>query len=147
MSEEEEEATEEVVGAENDPKITDGSGEYQAPDAEMSDDESSEAEEQVEESTEEPGRVRRIPQRAQQNAPAATSTEPLGYNAKVERLEAIIRRLESGGLDLTETVELFEEGLRLQTACEEELTAAEGRLRELAEQSGGVEAQAPEAGE
>tara|TARA_B100000676_G_C17860757_1_gene723237 strand:- start:711 stop:917 length:207 start_codon:yes stop_codon:yes gene_type:complete len=60
------------------------------------------------------------------------SEEEATWSTRMARLEAIIEQLEQAEIDLATTLELFEEGLELQKACEAELKAAEGRLRELA---------------
>ena len=60
------------------------------------------------------------------------SEEEATWSTRMARLEAIIEQLEQAEIDLATTLELFEEGLELKKACEAELKAAEGRLRELA---------------
>ena len=52
-------------------------------------------------------------------------------------LEAIVARLEVGELALEESLQLFEEGMRLTSACRSELDAAEGRLQVLSKRPGG----------
>ena len=52
-------------------------------------------------------------------------------------LEAIVARLEVGELALEESLQLFEEGMRLTSACRSELDAAEGRLQVLSKRRGG----------
>ena len=53
------------------------------------------------------------------------------YNEAAQRLEAIVASLERGGMDLEETLKLYEEGAALLKICQTELHAAEGRLNEL----------------
>lgn len=49
----------------------------------------------------------------------------------LERLEEIAHRLEAGELELAESLELFEEGVRLLRAAEGVLGAAEERVQRL----------------
>lgn len=46
-------------------------------------------------------------------------------------LEAIVARLEEGGLTLKETLDLYEQGQALAAQCEAALDAAELRLEQL----------------
>lgn len=56
---------------------------------------------------------------------------PASYEAAVERLEAIITRLDSGQAELRETLELCREGKGLVEYCKAELDAVSGELAEL----------------
>jgi exodeoxyribonuclease VII small subunit len=62
-------------------------------------------------------------------APGAKS-EPSFENA-LERLEAVVVRLESGALSLEEALAAFEEGVTLSRRCSSELEAAERRIEVL----------------
>jgi len=48
-------------------------------------------------------------------------------------LEQVVERLERGELPLDESVQLFEEGMRLSEACKKQLEDAEGRIQVLVE--------------
>jgi exodeoxyribonuclease VII small subunit len=56
---------------------------------------------------------------------------PQSYEAAVERLEAIIKRLDSGQAELRETLELCREGKVLVEYCKGELDAVSGELQRL----------------
>ncbi len=58
-------------------------------------------------------------------------TEERTYETAVSRLEAIIRRLDSGEAELRETLELIREGRELVAFCAEELEAVTAGLEEL----------------
>ena len=61
-----------------------------------------------------------------------TAPEALGsFEATLERLHHIVERLESGELDLEESLVLFEEGVRLSRASQARLNSAEKRIEEL----------------
>jgi exodeoxyribonuclease VII small subunit len=62
-------------------------------------------------------------------APMAEST--LTYETACARIEAIIRRLDSGEAGLRETLELCQEGRRLVEFCATELEAVGRGLEEL----------------
>ncbi len=58
-------------------------------------------------------------------------TPPKTYESAVERLEAIIERLDSGEAELRETLALCTEAKELIVFCRGELEAVSGALREL----------------
>jgi exodeoxyribonuclease VII small subunit len=53
------------------------------------------------------------------------------YEALYARLQEVVTRLEQGELPLDETLQLYEQGVRLAAACQQLLDAAELRVREL----------------
>lgn len=57
--------------------------------------------------------------------------QPQSYEAAAERLEAIIKRLDSGGAGLRETLDLVKEGRTLVDYCAGELEAVGKGLEEL----------------
>jgi exodeoxyribonuclease VII small subunit len=59
------------------------------------------------------------------------------FEEKLTALETVVERLERGELTLEESVQLFEDGVRLSSACKKELDAAEGRIQVLVEPEGG----------
>ena len=63
--------------------------------------------------------------------------EGLWQSSKINwrRWRGVVERLERGELSLDESVQLFEEGMRLSNACKKELDAAEGRIQMLVERS------------
>jgi exodeoxyribonuclease VII small subunit len=63
--------------------------------------------------------------------PASASPAPASYEAAAERLEEIIRRLDSGEAGLRETLALCHEGKGLVEYCAGELDAVADGLREL----------------
>ncbi|MES1175961.1 MAG: exodeoxyribonuclease VII small subunit [Myxococcales bacterium] len=67
--------------------------------------------------------------------PSTEAASPLGtlgsFETSLERLHQIVERLESGELDLEESLLLFEEGVRLSRASQARLNSAEKRIEEL----------------
>ncbi len=59
------------------------------------------------------------------------------FEDNLSALESVVERLERGDLPLEDSVKLFEDGVRLSTACKAELDAAEGRVQLLMEQGRG----------
>lgn len=51
-----------------------------------------------------------------------------GYEQARDQLVDLVKRLETGGLTLEQSLELWEEGERLATICEEWLEGARARL-------------------
>ena len=64
-------------------------------------------------------------------AAAASPSAPASYEAASARLEAIIRRLDSGEAELRETLDLCREGRGLVEYCAAELDAVGQGLEEL----------------
>jgi exodeoxyribonuclease VII small subunit len=60
------------------------------------------------------------------------------FEARLARLEAIAQQLESGELELSRALELFEEGVEQLRAAAEELNKAETRVQQLAERANGT---------
>jgi exodeoxyribonuclease VII small subunit len=53
----------------------------------------------------------------------------MSFGQQLERLEAIVRRLEAEDLDLDEALTLFEEGVERLRAAREQLTQAELKVK------------------
>ena len=71
-------------------------------------------------------------------APAGppSPAEELRFEAALDRLEAIVDRLEGGDLALEDSLASFEEGVRLSRALSERLTSAERRVERLLKEGG-----------
>jgi exodeoxyribonuclease VII small subunit len=57
-------------------------------------------------------------------------TKP-AFEAALEQLQTTVKRLESGELSLEQSLQQFEEGVRLTRQCQEQLSAAERRVEIL----------------
>ncbi len=57
-----------------------------------------------------------------------SSKEALSYEQARDKLAAVVKRLEAGGLTLEQSLELWERGERLATVCGEWLDGARARL-------------------
>jgi exodeoxyribonuclease VII small subunit len=67
--------------------------------------------------------------------------EPAGpppFEENLNRLEAIVKRLEESELSLEESLKLFEEGTELSGACHRQLEEAEQRVEVLVKRGSGV---------
>ena len=60
------------------------------------------------------------------------------FAQQLERLEAIVRRLESPDLDLDEALKLFEEGVEGVRAMRERLSSAEATVKQVLADKAGV---------
>lgn len=65
-----------------------------------------------------------------------SAPDELPYEVIIERLEATVERLESGGLSMEEAIGAYEEGVALASQAQRLLDAAEQRIRELREAEG-----------
>jgi exodeoxyribonuclease VII small subunit len=59
------------------------------------------------------------------------------FEESLKQLEKIVDQLERGDLPLEESLRLFEEGVRLSSACKQELDAAEGKVQILMKERDG----------
>lgn len=66
----------------------------------------------------------------QKGRPAAGEAE-VSFEEAYRRLEEIVRKLETGGLPLEESVGLFEQGMILARLCGQKLDAAELRITQI----------------
>ena len=57
----------------------------------------------------------------------------------LQQLERIVEQLERGDLPLEQSLALFEEGMKLSSACRDELDSAEGKVEMLLKQNGKVQ--------
>ncbi|MGH9474959.1 MAG: exodeoxyribonuclease VII small subunit [Terriglobales bacterium] len=64
-----------------------------------------------------------------------------GFEASLERLEAIVAELEKADLPLERSVQLFEEGMARVEECRKQLDAAEGKVEMLVRRAGAFAAE------
>lgn len=57
--------------------------------------------------------------------------EEMKFEDALKRLEEIVEKLESGSLELEESIQLFEQGVKLSLYCQQQLKQAEGRVQRL----------------
>lgn len=56
------------------------------------------------------------------------------FEENLAALESVVEHLERGDLSLEDSVQLFEQGVKLSGACKAELDVAEGKIQLLVEQ-------------
>lgn len=61
----------------------------------------------------------------------AAETEKVSFEQAMQRLEAIVGRLEQGELPLDQALSAFEEGVGLVKRCQKELADAELRVEKI----------------
>ncbi len=59
------------------------------------------------------------------------------FEESLKQLETIVGRLERGDLPLEESIQLFEQGMKLSSDCKEQLDQAEGKVQILMRQRDG----------
>ncbi len=64
-------------------------------------------------------------------APQAAQPAAESFESCLDRLEKIVKELESGNLPLERALELFEEGMKLSEGCRRQLDSAESRIEML----------------
>ncbi len=55
----------------------------------------------------------------------------LSFEDSLERLETIVQKMESGDLQLEDSIKLFEEGIKLTKTCSQRLDEAEKKVQLL----------------
>jgi exodeoxyribonuclease VII small subunit len=55
----------------------------------------------------------------------------LTFEAALERLEVIVQRLESGDVDLEESIRIYEQGVKIKAFCERKLNEAQARIDKI----------------
>lgn len=68
---------------------------------------------------------------ASRKSASAPEGESLSYEQAMERLEALVRRMEQGEVPLEESLKAFEEGQKLVTRCRGILDDAERRIQQM----------------
>lgn len=58
------------------------------------------------------------------------------FEQSLEQLEAIVEKMEKGELSLEQSLEAFEEGVKLTRNCQDTLRKAEQRVTELLQENG-----------
>jgi exodeoxyribonuclease VII small subunit len=68
---------------------------------------------------------------------SAPDIDALAFDQALAELQSVVGRLETGGLPLESSIELYERGVRLHAHCARLLTQAELRVQRLVEGAGG----------
>jgi exodeoxyribonuclease VII small subunit len=61
----------------------------------------------------------------------STEEQSRTFETSLEQLEQIVQQLEDGDLPLEQSLQLFEQGIRLSRECQERLSQAERRIEIL----------------
>lgn len=77
------------------------------------------------------------PNIAAASSEASSGVAELSYEQAMERLEAIVERIERGEVGLEESVKQYEQGVLLIARCREILGRAEQRVEELSKPAKG----------
>lgn len=60
------------------------------------------------------------------------------FEKSLAKLETLVQRMEQGDLTLEESVQTFEEGIKLTRECQQALAAAEQKVKLLIEENGAL---------
>mgnify|MGYP005838440281 CR=1 FL=1 len=72
-----------------------------------------------------------IPERCRMKKAKEREEGPEEFDINLERLRTVVERIEQGGLNLDESLKLFEEGVGLSRRLFDILSRAESRVEEL----------------
>lgn len=59
----------------------------------------------------------------------------LPFEAAIQRLEEVVRRLEEGDVPLEEAIQYYQEGVRLSRLCGQKLDAIEAQVTQIVEEN------------
>lgn len=62
----------------------------------------------------------------------------LSFEKALQELEAIVQKLESGGVELEQSIELYERGAALKAHCEAKLKSAQEKIEKIVSEDGSV---------
>lgn len=68
---------------------------------------------------------------------------PLSFEKSLEKLEALVKKLESGELSLEDSIQAFEEGVNLAQNCSKKLDQAEKKVEILLSSKDGTLSKQP----
>jgi exodeoxyribonuclease VII small subunit len=66
-------------------------------------------------------------------------TQSYDFEQALSQLEQLVERMESGDLSLEDSLEAFEQGVKLTRECQTRLSEAEQKVRGLIESNGKIE--------
>ena len=72
------------------------------------------------------------------DAKAAEQNQELSFEQALERLETIVKAMESGDLALEQAISEFQEGMQLARICREKLDQAEQKIEMLVSEAGSL---------
>lgn len=64
--------------------------------------------------------------------------EEMSFEQALERLEAVVARLENGDVPLEEAIELYQEGMQLSQLCNGKLKKVEAKIEMLIDSDQGI---------
>ncbi len=62
----------------------------------------------------------------------------MGFEESMEALEELVKKLEDGGIDLDESLEIYERAVVLRNHCRSILDESERRIRKIIETADGI---------
>ena len=72
-----------------------------------------------------------------------TPVAEMTFEQAMAALEAIVRQLESGDVDLEKSIAIYERGAELKAHCESRLREAEARIEQIVQKADGTLAAKP----
>lgn len=70
---------------------------------------------------------------------AKPKAKTIDFESALAELEALVSKMEAGDLSLEDSLEAFEQGVKLTRECQAQLSRAEQRVKKLIEENGRLE--------
>ena len=74
---------------------------------------------------------------------AVQPIEKMSFEESLKELEEIVRKLESGNVELEKSIEIYERGAKLKAHCESRLKSAELKIEQIVQGGDGKPATEP----
>ncbi len=68
----------------------------------------------------------------------AEEVEQMSFEDSIKNLEALVKELEAGGIDLDRSIEIYEKAVILRNHCRKILDDSERRIQKIMESSGTI---------
>ncbi|MBE7637935.1 exodeoxyribonuclease VII small subunit [Sneathiella sp. P13V-1] len=67
--------------------------------------------------------------------------QEMSFESAMQELEAIVEKLDSGNVDLDQSIDIYTRGSQLKSHCEQKLRAAQERVDKIVNQNGTLSTQ------
>ncbi len=74
----------------------------------------------------------------EESAKFAEEVSKMSFEESIKQLESLVEKLETGGIDLDQSLEIYEKAVVLRSHCKEVLDDGQRRIKKILETSNGV---------
>lgn len=74
----------------------------------------------------------------EESAKFAEEVSKMSFEESIQQLESLVEKLEAGGTDLDQSLEIYEKAVMLRNHCKEVLDDGQRRIKKILETSNGI---------